>query len=366
MKHNKGFSLIKLFIIVIVLMAVVVGFTYFSGGNVLQIVLNNLAYFQPFGSAVFKQTPEMKSFSVSNKKFVVKGNYLNKVEIWYDIKSIDSASPVEQKILEIKSKGDIGMWQTLTTDIPCGPFSITKIFARAYDNKDYQLNTDIPLPFQNEQDIYENITKQACLNNEQIDLRDGFFLTDSLTGLNVSNPVFDLKGKKFTEITAFVDYIKTLPSGSYAVMVSADGYKNSTMTLSVPGILSNVVFNLNPIKNLKNIPVQAKNKIRIYGFITDEIHNPVPGVLVTLTNYGITTTSGDDGLYYMDISPQTADLCTNNTLTFSKDRYQSQTITNFGSGYIKTDYEGTNIKTQIALKRGTGEQISDQKYHMCP
>ena len=121
-----------------------------------------------------------------------------------------------------------------------------------------------------------------------------------------------------------------------------------------------------PLKNPSYISVQPKNKLRIYGFITDEIHNPLSGVIVSLVNYGITTTSDVNGLYYMDINPQTPDLCTNNTITFSKAGYQSQTITNFGSGYIKTGFEGTNIKTQITLKKGTGEQTSDQKYHMCP
>ena len=362
MKFSRGFSLITMFFIVIIMMAVVFGFTYFSGKDGLRIIINNLSYFTPL-SNMLKQTPQINDFYVDGNNYVVKGKSLSKVEISYTLNTTDPNQTFDQMISEGSDHSEFFLIEKFNINIACGPFSPVKVFVTGYDEQGKKLINNVLLSPTKNIDFYSI----NCPKDPKVDTRNGIFVLDSVTGLNIPNFIISINGKQFSDSQSFIDYAKSLPSGATKISINATGYKElKDISFFIPASLSNNTFSLAPLKYNNSSPKQPKDKLRIWGYLRDEIHNPLSSVFVSLVNYNLNITTDDNGFFYIDISPQTADLCTNNTLVFTKDGYRKSTITNFGSGYIKTGFEGTEVKVEGVLKKEKGETSSDQKYHMCP
>lgn len=359
---EKGFSTAVLFFVVVLIMFGVFTFTFLSGKDGLKIIVNNINYFLP-GKGILKQTPEINSFYIDGNNFIVKGKYLSKVEVWYRLPPIDPGQTFDTKIGESNDYKEFLLTQKFSLRINCGPFSALKVYAEGYDEQGRRIDKDFFLDLNK----YNNFYSNNCPKNTISDVKDGFFVIDSVTNTNIENVNFVLDNKHFSDVPSMLNYAKTLSIGNYDISVSAPGYKDiKKMSFNIPASLSNVSINLVPISSKNNAPAQTKNKLRIAGYVTNDVHDPLEGVEVSLLNYEIKTMTDSKGFYYIDISPQTADLCTDNTMTYYKSGYEKLTITNFGSGYIKTDFVGTIVHSSPVLKLGTGEQISDQKYHLCP
>lgn len=78
-----------------------------------------------------------------------------------------------------------------------------------------------------------------------------FFVTDSDTGANVSNPEFNMDGFKYEGINHFLAYAHTLPSGTKKVTVHAPNYIYLTTTMNFPANLTNMTINLKSVNNFR-------------------------------------------------------------------------------------------------------------------
>lgn len=312
-----------------------------------------------------QQTAEITSFSVVGKNFVVKGKFLNKIEIWNIPSGTGIESSMYKKIAISTSYQETISSQTFTILIPCSESFGTNIFAKGYDQQGNALATTKYLPYNGVTEIYENVYKPACESTQAG--TNSFFVVNADSGINVSNPTFVVNGNTYSSISTFLAYMNTLSSGLYNVNISAPGYQNMIGTrISVPGNLSAMVINLDPITHAHNCPHQPSNTsaFALCGYIADQNHNALAGVQVSSPTFGsISAVTASDGYYDTQFSPlQNYDCGNPVTFTYSKSGYKTLNYILNGP-YI---YMGGDMGTQLLMTHGSGTEQKTDKHGMCP
>lgn len=312
-----------------------------------------------------QQVAEITSFSVVGKNFVVKGKFLSKIEIW-NIPSGTGIDPSMYKKIAMSTsyQGTINS-QTFTILIPCSEGFGTNIFAKGYNQQGNALASTKYLPYNGVTDIYENVYKPVCESAQAG--TNSFFVVNANSGVNVSNPTFVVNGNTYSGINPFLTYMNTLTSGLYNVNISAPGYNTMTGSrISVPGNLSNMVINLDPLTQTHNCPHQPSNSngFALCGYIVDANHNALAGVQVGSPTFpSISATTASDGYYDTQFSPlQNYDCGNPVTFTYSKSGYKTLNYILNGP-YI---YMGGDMGTQLILNHGSGTEQKTDKHGMCP
>lgn len=198
---------------------------------------------------------------------------------------------------------------------------------------------------------------------------NSFFVVDSNSGINVSNPSFAVNGNTYSSINTFLAYIQTLPAGLYNVDVSAPGYKTmSGVRISVPGNLTGLVINLEPTVWVHNCPRESVdgNNFILCGYVADEDRNALSGVQVGSSAFGGTlvvgAVTGSDGYYEVEFSPlQNNDCGDQITVTYSTQGYKTLNYVLDGP-YI---YKGGGMSTQLTLNSGSGTEQKIDKHGIC-
>lgn len=391
MKYNKGFVGIGVIIAVIAALVVGGGAVYYAtktkapstenvGVNNYQPVEqnytppatnNNLSQQQtppPANNPPQQQTPqqvaEIMNFSVSGKNFVVKGKFLSKIEIW-NIPSGTGIDPSMYKKIATSTsyQGTIGS-QTFTILIPCSEGFGTNIFAKGYDQLGNALAVTKYLPYNGVTDIYENVYKSACESAQAG--TNSFFVVNANSGVNVSSPTFFVNGNTYSSISTFLAYMNTLSSGLYNVNISAPGYQPMTGSrISVPGNLSNMVINLDPLTQAHNCPHQpsSSNGFALCGYVVDANHNALSNVQVSSPTFSsVSAITASDGYYDTQFLPlQNYDCGNPVTFTYSKSGYKTLNYVLNGP-YI---YMGGDMGTQLIMTPGSGSEQKINKHGMC-
>ena len=192
-----------------------------------------------------------------------------------------------------------------------------------------------------------------------------FFVVDASTGISITNPTFTINGQSFVGVSAFLSYIQTLSPGQTTFGVTASGYTNTSgVRINIPSTVD-MTIHMDRLSPLSDGPTLAANKIRAYGYVTDEAHLPVSGVAVSLPGYNMNTTTGTNGFYSFDFIPTGTDACLGTTISFAKAGYKTYTITEFGSATIAAGMGGNKIGSLITLKQGSGTETKSEKHTLC-
>jgi hypothetical protein len=202
---------------------------------------------------------------------------------------------------------------------------------------------------------------------------------DAETGIAVKAS-YIVNGKEYTE-DELNSYLKTAPPGTYSIIVKADGYKTAMSYFVLPVTqVSSARFMLDPLTQppeLSNDYLQQFTKQGtglLIGYVVDEDGQPLEGVIVKSPAYSATTNSR--GFYALNVTISPSESCAGVDITFTKSGYKTKKYlhamsgnivpTPVGEGYVRPTTDLWDVWMNIALSKGSGEDIIDNKHKLCP
>lgn len=215
--------------------------------------------------------------------------------------------------------------------------------------------------------VFQEVSKSATLIISSRDVE---------TGMAVET-IYTVNNKTYTE-SELNSYLKKAPPGRYDIVARANGYRELPSYVVLPVSQdSGLRFMMSP---LTQPPELSDNYLQqftkpgtglIVGFVVDEDGQPLSGVVVSSPPYNATT--NNRGFYALNaVVPESAS-CAGVDITFSKAGYKTEKHLHVMSGSVIPHKAGGDYVSSLAdgginitLQKGSGQNVTDHKHKLCP